>query len=130
MTGTAELPTPSAAPEGGSQIVQQAPIPAPPYYTTDELTKRPQPLRMAELDTPETAPIVASGKLILRLWIDERGNVAAATVEHSDLPEFFARTAVSAFMNSRFTPGERDGLPVGTVMRIEISYDDNRAPSR
>lgn len=102
------------------------PLPAPVYYTTDQLTKRPQPLGIADLDAPETRPIVVSGKMVLKLWINEFGVVADVTVEKNELPEVFSRTAVAAFKGLRFVPGERNGQPVSTVMRIEVTYDDGR----
>jgi outer membrane biosynthesis protein TonB len=104
------------------------PIPAPTYYTTDQLTKRPQPTAEAELDAPEIRPILASGTIILKLWISELGGVIAVDVEKTDLPEIFSRTAVAAFRNLRFVPGEINGRPVGTMMRIEVTYDDGRKP--
>lgn len=102
------------------------PLAAPLYYSTDQLTKRPQPLASAELDVPEVRPIVASGKMVLTLYINEFGLVADAVVEKSELPEVFSRTAVAAFKGLRFQPGERMGQPVATVMRIEVAYDDGR----
>lgn len=102
------------------------PLPAPAYYTTDQLSKRPQPLGAADLDAPEIRPIIASGKLVLKLWINEFGAVADVTVEKSELPGMFAQSAVEAFKGMRFTPGERNGQPVGTVMRIEVTYEDGR----
>jgi TonB family protein len=104
------------------------PIPAPTYYTTDQLTKRPQPTTAAELDAPEIKPILASGTIILKLWISELGDVISVEIEKTDLPELFAKTAVAAFRNLRFVPGEINGRPVGTMMRIEITYDDGRKP--
>lgn len=104
------------------------PIPAPTYYTTDQLTKRPQPTAEAELDAPEIRPILASGTIILKLWINELGDVISVDVEKTDLPEIFSRTAVAAFRNLRFVPGEINGQPVGTMMRIEVTYDDGRKP--
>jgi TonB family protein len=104
------------------------PIPAPAYYTTDQLTKRPQPIGAAELDTPEIRPIIASGTIVLKLWINELGNVTSVDVEKSDLPPMFSETAAAAFRNLHFVPGQLDGRPVGTVMRIEITYDDGRRP--
>lgn len=104
------------------------PIPAPTYYSTDQLTKRPQPMSAAELDTPEIRPILASGTIILKLWINELGDVIAADVEKTDLPEIFSAAAVAAFKRLRFIPGEINGRRVGTVMRIEITYDDGRRP--
>jgi hypothetical protein len=105
------------------------PLPALGYYTTDQLTKRPQPLTAAELDRPEISPFVVSGKIVLRLWINEFGSVAEVEVETTDLPEIFSRTAVAAFKNLGFTPGERNGSPVGTVMRVEVTYADGRGPA-
>lgn len=102
------------------------PLPAPAYYPTDQLSKRPQPLVVADLDASEIRPIVASGKIVLKLWINEFGVVADVAVEKSDLPTIFARTAVKAFKAMRFTPGERNGQPVGTVMRVEVTYADGR----
>lgn len=104
------------------------PIPAPTYYTTDQLTKRPQPIAAAELDAPEIKPIVASGTIILKLWINELGNVISVDVEKTDLPEIFSRAAVAAFEHLHFVPGELNGQRVGTMMRIEITYDDGRRP--
>ena len=102
------------------------PLAAPAYYSTDELTKRPQPLTVADLDAPQIRPIVASGKIVLKLWINEFGAVADIRVEKTELPDIFSRTAVAAFKGMRFAPGERNGQPVGTVMRIEVNYDDGR----
>jgi hypothetical protein len=104
------------------------PIPAPAYYTTDQLTKHPQPTAEAELDTPEIRPILASGTIILKLWISELGDAVAVDVEKTDLPEIFSKTAVAAFKNLRFVPGEINGRRVGAVMRIEVTYDDGRKP--
>jgi TonB family protein len=104
------------------------PLPAPTYYTTDQLTKRPLPTAEAELDAPEIRPIIASGTIILKLWISELGDVSSVDVEKTDLPEIFSRTAVAAFRNLRFVPGEINGQPVGAMMRIEVIYDDGRKP--
>jgi len=103
------------------------PYSAPTYYTTDQLSKRPQPLGSAELDVPEIRPIVASGSVILQLWIDESGAVIEVAIEQTSLPDIFSRTAVAAFKGLRFAPGERSGVRVGSVMRIEVNYDDGRA---
>jgi len=115
-------PASQARAEGSDRL----PIAAPVYYSTDQLSKRPQPLAAAELDAPETRAFVVSGKLALTLWINEFGMVVDVMVEKSDLPEIFSRTAVAAFKALRFEPGERNGQPVGTVMRIEVNYDDGR----
>ena len=104
------------------------PIPAPAYYTTDQLTKRPQPTSDPRLDVPEFGPVFASGKVILKIWINELGAVKTVDVEKSDVPEAIAATAAAAFGKLRFLPGEINGRPVGTLMRIEVTYDDGTRP--
>jgi TonB family protein len=96
------------------------------YYTTDQLTKRPQPLAKAELDPDEVKPIVASGRIVLKLWINGRGSVDKVEVESSTLPGLMAQAAVDGFKRLHFAPGERDGQAVGTVMRVEVTYQDGR----
>ncbi len=103
------------------------PLPAPVFYTMDQLSKRPQPLAEADLDPEQIRPIVASGKIVLKLWINEFGVVTDATVEKTDMPGVFSQTAIAAFKGLRFSPGERDGMPVRSLMRVEVTYDDGRA---
>ncbi|MBE0621353.1 MAG: energy transducer TonB [Burkholderiales bacterium] len=104
------------------------PIAAPAYYTTDQLSRRPRPTSEPELDTAETRPIIAAGTIILKLWIDERGDVIAVDIEKTELPELFSKTAAAAFRNLRFTPGELNGRHVGSLMRIEVTYGGGSLP--
>ena len=138
MPATAQsTPDPSAAdrPADEAQPLTQQhaegagllPLPAPVFYTMDLLSKRPQPLAEANLDPEDIRPIVASGKIILKLWINEFGVVTDAMVEKTDMPEMFSRAAVAAFKGLRFSPGERNGMPVRSLMRVEVTYDDGRA---
>lgn len=130
----ADAPAKGAAGEEPRPALERAvgigllPLPAPAYYSTDRLTKRPQPTAEAELDTPEIGPMFTSGTIVLKLWISELGNVVSVEVEKTDLPEIFSKTAVAAFTRLRFVPGEIDGRRVGTMMRIEIIYDGRKPP--
>ncbi|MFA6310416.1 MAG: TonB family protein [Sterolibacterium sp.] len=117
-----ESVTPVATTEG----VGMLPFSAPAYYPTNQLSKRPQPLGSADLEAPEISMIAAAGQMILKLWIDESGEVVDVEVEKTELPEVFSRSAVAAFKRLRFVPGERGGVRVGSVMRIEVNYDDRR----
>jgi len=128
-----EVPTPKPTTAADTRTASEQsaganllPIPAPHYYTTDQLTKRPQPIAAADLDQPETRAIVASGKIVLKLWVDDHGEVVDVLVEQSELPEAISGSAVAAFRKLRFVPGELNGRRVGSVMRIEITYDDGR----
>lgn len=119
-------PQPASAPTLGADVL---PIPAPAYFTSDQLTRRPQPVSQPKLEVPpQLAPTFASGKVILKLWINELGAVTATEVEQSDVPEAVSALAAATFAKVRFVPGERDGRPVGAMMRIEVTYDDPKPP--
>lgn len=105
------------------------PIVAPAYYTTDQLTQRPRPISQPRLLAPEMGPSIPSGRVIVKLWINERGKVASAEVEKSELPEAISASAAAAFGNVRFEPGQLNGRPVGAMMRIEVIYFDGAAPA-
>lgn len=98
------------------------------YYTTDKLSKSPEVIAMDDLNTPETRVYKVSGALVMNLWIDDQGKVTKALVEDSALPPIFAETATRIFMAARFSPGERHGQRVGTLMRIEVGYEDKGLP--
>ena len=114
---------PRPAPERALGI-DLLPIPAPAYYTTDQLTKRPQPISEPTLLTPELDPLIPSGKVVLKVMINELGKVISVEVEKSDVPEAVAASAAAAFGKLRFMPGEINGRPVGSILRIEVTYDD------
>lgn len=105
------------------------PLPGVDYYATNELTIKPQPLGEAALDPAEIAAIVASGKILLVLRINEQGEVVGVSVDHSDLPDVFSEAVTTAFRKLHFSPGELNGQKVGAVMRVEVRYDDARVPA-
>ena len=45
-------------------------------------------------------------------------------IEQSDLPEGFSRSVANGFKRLSFAPGEYNGQPVDSVIRIEVSYDN------
>lgn len=100
----------------------------PVIYTADMLTKKPQAINVARIDTAETRLAGASGRLVLKLQINERGVVSDAIVEQSDLPELYSETAIRAFRNTRFSPAEIHGRRVKCAFRIEVLYDYSRQP--
>jgi len=104
------------------------PIDAPLFYPADQLTQGPQPIAVTELETPETKPIVASGTMVMKLWINDLGEVVDVEVEKTDLPETLVKSAIAVFKRMHFSPGERQGKHVGSVMKIEVTYDDSRKP--
>jgi hypothetical protein len=120
-----EAPRPAVGPALGAGLL---PIPAPTYYTTDQLSRRPQPTSEPRLLTPDMGPQTPSGKVVLKVWITELGNVAAVEIEDSDLPETVSATAAAAFEKLRFVPGQLNGRAVRSMMRIEVFYYDGAGP--
>jgi hypothetical protein len=49
-------------------------------------------------------------------------------IEHNELPPLYAQTARSAFAKTRFQPGELKGLPVKSMMWVEVKYSPQVAP--
>jgi hypothetical protein len=70
--------------------------------------------------------LATSGRLVLKLWISDRGEVVETLTERSDLPAEFVQGVASAFRRARFSPGERNGMPVGSIIRIEVNYAEDR----
>jgi TonB family protein len=124
--GDAGEPLPPAAqPARGTN---QLPIRAPTYYRTDQLTRSPRPTSVPELAMPKSVARSVSGKVVLKLWISELGNVDSVEVESSNLPETVSGTAALAFKKIRFVPGEIDGKRVRTLMTIEVAYGKRPPP--
>lgn len=112
-----------------SEGVNVLPLPGTTYYPTAVLSVKPRPLGELALDHDRIAGAVASGKIILDLWISEHGDVTNTVIESNDLPEAVLQVVEKAFRKLHFSPGELNGLKVGSVMRIEVTYDDFRSPS-
>ncbi|MFM1942863.1 MAG: hypothetical protein RI897_1845 [Verrucomicrobiota bacterium] len=61
------------------------------------------------------------GAVVLVFVLDEQGRVADLRVESSSHPEFEA-PALNAVKRWRFRPGEKNGQPVRTYMRLPIRF--------
>jgi TonB family protein len=95
-------------------------IPVPRYYEPRELTQRATILREIDMFLGELKDEPGSGKAIIRLWINENGTVDQAETESSALSEVFEHAVLAQFAAARFRPAERDGLPVKSLMRVEV----------
>lgn len=96
---------------------------APAYFPPGALDRVPRPL--GELDFASAMPGVLSerGRLVLVVFIDAQGTVENVEVESSDMPEAYAATATDTLRGATFFPGEKNGRPAKSRVRIEISYD-------
>jgi TonB family protein len=98
---------------------------APTWYPANALSHMPRPVTQF---TPQAIPgdDGSGGKISLRLWIDETGNLDRISILGSELSEEFEKAALTAFRSMRFKPGEIDGVPVKSWVDIVIEYADLR----
>lgn len=99
------------------------------YFPSERLSVRPYPLTVLEsAGVAEFGQNGLQGRLVLSVWVSAEGVVVAAETEYTDMPESIHEASVAAFLRMRFSPGKIDGVPVGSVMKIEITYEDFRLP--
>lgn len=123
--------TRGAAPLRPAAATQRAPKPPPTRAEaapdeasrTAQRTRQPYPLEPLELDIPEASLPTVHGTLVLRLWIDEKGQVVAYEPEPTDLPVEYVRAVGDTLTSVRFAPALRDGRPVAAIYRIEIDAE-------
>jgi TonB family protein len=96
------------------------PQPEPYYYRASELTERPAPLARVQPRFPDGAP--ESGRLKLRLYINETGTVDAIDITEAEPEGVFEQAAAEAFAAARFRPGHKDGSPVKSQILLEVSF--------
>jgi len=130
MTGSAGLRLAGAI---AASIALQAAAaePAPPpsqpashYYAVRELDVRPAITRHVEPAYPEAAARRnLSGKVVIRLYIDNKGRVERVQTLRARPAGYFEQSVERAFREARFTPGMKGGHAVRTKMTIEVSFD-------
>ena len=94
------------------------------YWPRSLLTRPPAPQQSIDLLYPALAP---SGRFraVLTLFIDEQGVVQRVRIDEADdsgLPPVLEDAARQTFLRSSFTPGEIDGRPIRSRLRIEVEY--------
>lgn len=99
-----------------------APLPAPYYHRLSELSERPAPLERIEPRFPEGAP--ETGRLKLRLYINERGLVDAVDITEAEPAGVFEEAAAEAFRAARFRPGYKDATPVKSQIALEVRFGE------
>jgi protein TonB len=125
-------PSPAPAPAGEPPVAdpQRALLPQPHYYLTRELDVRPGIMTRVEPEYPEAAARrFLSGKVVLRLYIEETGAVERVEILAADPPGYFEDSAQRAFSAARFTPGIKDGRAVRVQMTLEVSFENPPAPA-
>ena len=107
-------------------LINQMPIVAldlsfPDYATSNRLDQPPIPLADIDPIYPDGG-LGQQGTVLLRLLINEQGNVEKAVVLDSFPKEIFDQAASTAFEKAKFSPGRLLGIPVKAQLTIEIKF--------
>lgn len=107
---------------GGEEVVVAEPILD--YHPVNQLSVRPLPL--SELESPdfELPMQVQHASVVIDVFISEFGEVVATKLVESELPLVYTEALVVAFGRLRFKPGEIDGLPVASLLRVELTAEN------
>jgi hypothetical protein len=93
------------------------------YYPRTELTVGPAPQGSVQIEYPAfdgERELYVSELLLL---IDEAGVVSSVLLVGPPLPAPLEDAARAAFLQVPFRPGERDGRPVKSRIRVEVVFD-------
>ena len=102
------------------------PLPSAPYYfSVKELTRKPLIMQDISKDLTLNVPTVPSQAATLRMLINEYGSIDHIVVEDSSLPEIEQEMVIESFSKMRFYPGEINGVPVRSQLRIEVMLNDS-----
>jgi protein TonB len=100
------------------------------YYRTRDLDVRPGIMTRVDPVYPDAAARrFLTGKVVIRLFIDEAGAVERVVTVKAEPPGYFEQSAERAFRAARFTPGMKNGRPVKVQMLLEVRFDSPAAPS-
>lgn len=114
-------------PRAAQRVQQRVPAEAAPAkrrLPLAELDVRPQIKTHVMPQYPEGVPQGTRGRVVLELRIAADGSVEAINVERAEPGGVFEEAAVKAFSKAQFAPGMKRGLPVPTLLRVEVSFGD------
>ena len=97
------------------------------YLPRRQLDQGPAPLSPVLLLWPADGPPAGHYEEVLSVFIDEAGVVQRVRLEGSSLPAALENVARQAFLATRFTPGQADGQPAKSWIRVEVTFE--RDPS-
>lgn len=91
-------------------------------FDVSDLEKRPEPTsQVAPVYPAELRKAKVEGMVTIVFVLDETGRVEDPRVENSSRPEF-EKPALDAIRKWRFSPGQKDGQPVRTYIRVPLRF--------
>jgi periplasmic protein TonB len=98
------------------------------FFARSALDIGPYPAQPVLIDYPTVAAGSGTHVSELSLFIDESGKVVRIRVDGPALPAAMEEAARLAFMGAAFSPGQVDGLPVRSRIRVEVVFEEGSAP--
>ncbi|MDM4767710.1 hypothetical protein [Pelomonas sp. SE-A7] len=93
------------------------------YLARRELSVAPALVVEVPLVWPAEGVLAGHYSEVATLFIDEAGLVRKVRFEGDGLPDLLQQQAREAFLGSRFSPGQLDGKPVKSRIRIQVAFD-------
>jgi len=90
------------------------------FLPQEYLTRQPRP--QSELSLEDITQPEQPGTFQMHLWINRRGETVYIETGEATAPTRFVEQIAARFETTRFAPGERHGVAVASIIRIEISY--------
>ncbi len=105
--------------------VQEGAAAPPDYWPRKWLNTPPTPVAPTVVPYPETAASApGEGWVILELFISASGHVDRIEVLSSEAPDEFIESARQTFLQSPFSPGMKDNVPVPSRIKLEVRFDE------
>ena len=93
------------------------------YYSLSELDQLPETQTDIDIESLNLLKFAQGGKLELRLWVNEQGQVVNVEVIQSEMPSAFVDSAVKLFLQAQFSLGMVNNNPVKFVSKVVIRYE-------
>lgn len=94
------------------------------YFSAKELTRKPLIMRDIPENLTLNVPTAPPQAAILRMLINEYGDIDRIIVEDTALPDSAREMVIDSFSRMRFHPGEINGIPVRSQLRIEVMLNE------
>ncbi|MBC7756788.1 MAG: energy transducer TonB [Bdellovibrio sp.] len=93
------------------------------YYSLGELDQLPETQTDIDIESLNLLKFAQGGKLELRLWVNEQGQVVNVEVIKSEMPSAFVESAIKLFLQAQFSAGRVNNNPVKFVSKVVIRYE-------
>lgn len=93
------------------------------YYLLSELDQLPETQTDIDIESLNLLKFAQGGKLELRLWVNEQGQVVNVEVIKSEMPYAFVESAIKLFLQAQFSAGRVNNNPVKFVSKVVIRYE-------